>query len=569
MAPSGLTASSRLAAVAALVFLTASSIKGAFAVKEGDVCGPSYDRTARWMSIPVSSLHATGAAGAVDGCVTSDRGFAANVHVHLPYGTWNVYNVNARLKAVAPVPANSSLSVLVGDADVPLAMQALRAPGGISKLAEVFNHFTQCAARRLSALATERQYSFACDPEKETMSGQFFAFLAPGLMVCDVMVCAKQLLFTEAGVPLTKNAALMLTDAASQALSAADSDDEAGSISLSSDVKPAGFESCPGYTTYQYQACPTGKQCVRTYKPGAGVCDCGDCSAWTGIRSCEQGDVFVGAEKCCFSCPGQPICGICQTPCNPQFEKVEVIVGTLPTTPTSYTTSAYEYTSTTSAVNLGANAQTVTVSFSFQQTLTATMAYAKEFSYSEKAVAEIGIPFLNKASIEFSATQKFTTTDTNTEIRTSTITYALQQQIPGLTAQTVVANASAGMIQVKVPCTIRTTYSCNKVTTEDNTMIITTNGVLNAVDSALRITYGPQYPLNPPTVYTQANETCASNPTCASYGFKGNCCPDDKGVYNACCSFCFLKPACKAYAADNTTMCCPALTNVRNPCCDK
>jgi hypothetical protein len=40
------------------------------------------------------------------------------------------------------------------------------------------------------------------------------------------------------------------------------------------------------------------------------------------------------------------------------------------------------------------------VTFSFQQTLTATMAYAKEFSYSEKAVAEIGIPFLNKASVD-------------------------------------------------------------------------------------------------------------------------------------------------------------------------
>ncbi|WIA16129.1 hypothetical protein OEZ85_012847 [Tetradesmus obliquus] len=169
------------------------------------------------------------------------------------------------------------------------------------------------------------------------------------------------------------------------------------------------------------------------------------------------------------------------------------------------------------------------------------MTYAKEFAYSEKAVAEIGIPFLNKASVEFSATQKFTTTDTNTETRTSTVTYALQQQIPGLTAQTVIANASAGMIQVKVPCTIVTTYTCDKVTTEANTMIMQTNGVLNAVDSMLRITYGPQ----------------------------GNCCPDDKGVYNACCSFCFLKPACKEYAADNTTMCCPAQTNVRNPCCDK
>jgi hypothetical protein len=47
-------------------------------------------------------------------------------------------------------------------------------------------------------------------------------------------------------------------------------------------------------------------------------------------------------------------------------------------------------------------------------------------------------------------------------------------------------------VPLQVPCTIKTTYSCNKVTTEENTMVITTNGVLNAVDSALRITYGPQ-----------------------------------------------------------------------------
>ncbi|WIA16131.1 hypothetical protein OEZ85_012849 [Tetradesmus obliquus] len=518
------------------------------------------------MSIPASSLVASGTAGApsaVNGCVTSDRGFAANVHAYLPYGTWNIFNVTAKLKAVAPVNASATMSILVGDADVPLAMHALRAPGGASKVAEVFKHFSLCAIRRMSALATERQTSFACDLEKETMSGQYFGFVAPGLMVCDVMVCAKQMLFTEYGVPLTKAAALMLSDEAAGFSGPADA------VSPSSLAKPLIFESCAGYTSQNYRACPTGQQCTRTYKPGSGVCDCGDCSAFSNRRSCEQGDIYVGSESCCFTCPDQPICGVCQTPCNPQFQKVEVIVGTLPTTPESYTTSAYDYTSTTSAINLGTNAQTVTVTFSFQQTLTATMAYAKEFSYSEKAVAEIGIPFLNKASVEFSATQKFTTTDTKTETRTSTITYALQQQIPGLTAQTVIANASAGMIQVKVPCTIKTTYTCDKVTTEDNTMIIQTNGVLNAVDSALHITYGPQYPLSPPVVYPQANATCASNPTCASYGLKGNCCPDDKGVYNACCSFCFLKPACKEYASDNTTMCCPAQTNVRNPCCDK
>ncbi|WIA32552.1 hypothetical protein OEZ86_003360 [Tetradesmus obliquus] len=196
-----------------------------------------------------------------------------------------------------------------------------------------------------------------------------------------------------------------------------------------------------------------------------------------------------------------------------------------------------------------------TVTFSFQQTLTATLSYAKEFQYQEKAVAGIGIPFLTKATVEFFATQKFTTTETKTETRATTVTTALTQQIPALTAQT-------------VPCKNKTTYSCGKVTTEDNTMILTTSGVLTGVDSDLRVTYGPQFPLSPPVVYEQADATCASNPVCSSYGLQGNCCPDDRGVYNGCCSFCALRPACQEYARDNTTMCCPSKTNVRNPCCD-
>lgn len=121
MAPIGL--SSRLAAVAVLALLAVSSINGALAVKAGDTCGPSHDKTAKWMSIPASSLVASGTAGApsaVNGCVTSDRGLAANVHVHLPNGTWNIYNVTARLKAVAPVNASATLSILVGDAGAPL-----------------------------------------------------------------------------------------------------------------------------------------------------------------------------------------------------------------------------------------------------------------------------------------------------------------------------------------------------------------------------------------------------------------------------------------------------------------
>jgi hypothetical protein len=54
-----------------------------------------------------------------------------------------------------------------------MAMPTLRGPGGAAKLAQVYKHFTMCAGRRMGALAAERQYSFACNPEAETMSGQY------------------------------------------------------------------------------------------------------------------------------------------------------------------------------------------------------------------------------------------------------------------------------------------------------------------------------------------------------------------------------------------------------------
>lgn len=130
-------------------------------------------------------------------------------------------------------------------------------------------------------------------------------------------------------------------------------------------------------------------------------------------------------------------------------------------------------------------------------------------------------------NVEFTATQKFTTTSTNSGTHTSTISYAIQQEIPALTAQTVTANATAGMITVKVcgcaphmtclpahqlacmhaanftlhsaalvlscqvPVTITTKYTCDYTTTQPNTAVITTQGVLNAVESSLQVVYGP------------------------------------------------------------------------------
>lgn len=84
--------------------------------------------------------------------------------------------------------------------------------------------------------------------------------LCAGLMVCDVMVCAKQELFTQSGVPLTRQAAFMLTDNASKAVNEAGSGVQADGVSPSSLAKPTIFESCAGYTSQNYRACPTGQQ---------------------------------------------------------------------------------------------------------------------------------------------------------------------------------------------------------------------------------------------------------------------------------------------------------------------
>lgn len=115
--------------MAPLIILLASTFHAVHAqgVKEGDVCGPlkyknPCSATApRWVAIPATSLFATGSAGvssAVAGCVVSDRGFAANAHAYLPTGTWNIYNVTAKIKANDPVNASSVLRVLKGDAGV-------------------------------------------------------------------------------------------------------------------------------------------------------------------------------------------------------------------------------------------------------------------------------------------------------------------------------------------------------------------------------------------------------------------------------------------------------------------
>ena len=97
----------------------------------------------------------------------------------------------------------------------------------------------------------------------------------------------------------------------------------------------------------------------------------------------------ISAHPLLLTPPDQPICAICQSPCSPEFERIEVIPGVLPTEPSDIQAMTYSYTSSTQAINNGLNAQTITVTFTIAQQLTATMTYAKAFQYSEKASMKV------------------------------------------------------------------------------------------------------------------------------------------------------------------------------------
>jgi hypothetical protein len=280
-------------------------------------------------------------------------------------------------------------------------------------------------------------------------------------------------------------------------------------------------------------------------------------------------ETFRRDVKCCgVWCQTQPVCAVCAIPCINEFDRIEVTPGVLPTSPDEITSLNYAYSSRSVAINQGNNPQTVTTTFAFSQALAATMTYAKAFAFQEKSTLDIGIPFLADGQLDFSSTQTLTTTTSSTDTRTTTYTTALQQQIPGFTLQEVNTSASASTIFTTVPVTIKTYYTCNEPEVSDNFAIIKTVGTIAATTAELQITYGPQYPIDIPPVYDQANATCASNPICSDLGLRqGNCCPDANGAYLPCCSFCVAKPSCEEYALTNTTMCCPARTNRWNPCC--
>lgn len=68
---------------------------------------------------------------------------------------------------------------------------------------------------------------------------------------------------------------------------------------------------------------------------------------------------------------------------------MEVVPGTMPTTPNSYTPATGKIDASTLAQNYGANPQSVSVSFAFSQQMQASMKWGKKFAFSEKASVKV------------------------------------------------------------------------------------------------------------------------------------------------------------------------------------
>lgn len=143
-----------------------------------------------------------------------------------------------------------------------------------------------------------------------------------------------------------------------------------------------------------------------------------------------QGDTWIGNYGCCFTCPMQRVCAVCQVPCVDEVSAVEVIPGQMPTTPNSYTPGAGKLSASSLATNYGGTPQQVTASFAFSQQLQSSMKYATKFTFSEKATVKIGLPFFDeKGQLEFTASQEISEEKTTSATRTVTVTYTLAQQV--------------------------------------------------------------------------------------------------------------------------------------------
>lgn len=334
-------------------------------------------------------------------------------------------------------------------------------------------------------------------------------------------------------------------------------------------------EVCAGYETQDWWNCPSGRTCLSTYRGSSGSGNYLPVYAGNEqiVSGCGTGDFQIGSQG------DRAVCAVCSPACTSgAFQSFS----TLATTPASASTvrpsavysGVNRVQATTWAINQTPTPQTVTMTFQFQQTLTTTFAWQKDFLFSERASVKIPIPSPldskpgdTSLSLEFSSSQTLTTAGSYTTTNTAQVQYTTPFMIAPFSKQQVIAIGTVSIIQLNIPVTINTTDTCGMTVTSQNTAIVTTSGILNSLTSAINVVYGVTKPVTPPVVLPQATVSCQTNLRCALAGLEGACCPTPNGVYLPCCSQCASQPSCAPYAFDSNVMCCPSATNITNSCC--
>jgi hypothetical protein len=179
----------------------------------GEKCGPSYatNEDYRWFEIQSSqlaTLKGSGAEMGADGCATSDQGQSALVAAQLPIVAFDIHSIatTASWKGDSVRSGADSLLILAGNANTTGLVKNIR--GSDADPEAVLRHFSRCYQRR-NYTATGRKSTIVCNPEVQ-VTGQWVVFIAKGLQVCNVMVCAVEQQYSPSGVPRTRKAALAL-----------------------------------------------------------------------------------------------------------------------------------------------------------------------------------------------------------------------------------------------------------------------------------------------------------------------------------------------------------------------
>lgn len=108
-------------------------------------------------------------------------------------------------------------------------------------------------------------------------------------------------------------------------------------------------------------------------------------------------------NTCCArkKCPKQPVCAVCQSPCIPVFDRIEVEIdeAKIPRGPSKQQVTGTFYNDSFVLTNDGPTPQTMSHSVSIQQKLTSTLAYAKGFTFQQKATLKVCTRLLSSHAV--------------------------------------------------------------------------------------------------------------------------------------------------------------------------